>query len=260
MIDEKYRKIIDRFLAVHITPRVLDKDNLLGVVVYGSSTTGYYDKNSDIDLLVLLNEAENSVRGVKYVDEVKIEYFIKPIEKFLSESVSFTNMNCPSHIALNQNCEILYGKEDFIRNMLNADNDFYNKNHKKPNINYFQKLVQIDNRMSSLKNIYDRQGKEFEMVYYNVLEMIRTLHSSHNEEADIPFVKAYRVYNDKDYYNRYVGKGAKNVVPDKEFVKRYNMCVEQKETRETMMNNIDGLYEYEKKSYKIDPKNYELIF
>ena len=260
MLIEETRKIIDKFLNTDIYPRVLDKDNLLGVVVYGSATTGYFDKNSDIDILILLNEAENSVRGVKYVDGTKIEYFIKPIEKFLSESVSFTNTNCPSHIALNQNCEILYGKKDFVKNILNADNEFYNKNHKKPEINYLQKIVQIDNRISSLKNIYERCGNEFEMVYYNVLEMIRTLHSANMGEADIPFVKAYRIYNDEDYYNKYVGKNAKNIIPNKEFVKKYNKCVEEKDNREIMMKNLINLYKFEKQNYKIDPKDYELIF
>lgn len=258
MLDENARKIIVKFLEKYIYPRLLDKDNLLGVIVYGSATTGYFDKNSDIDILILLNVAENSIRGVKYVDETKIEYFIKPIEKFLSEGVSFTNSNCPSHIALNQNCQILYGKADFIKNILNADNQFYNKNHKKPKINYLQKLVQIDNRISSLKNIYERCGNEFEMVYYNILEMIRTLHSAHNDEADIPFVKAYRVYNDKNYYDKYVGKNAGNVIPNQEFVNKYNKCIEDKESRESMLKNLISLYQYEKQDYKINPKDYEL--
>lgn len=260
MIDENTKKIIDKFLVKHIYPRITDKNNLLGVIVYGSATTGYLGKNSDVDVIILLNESKNTIRGVKFVDGVKVEYFIKPLEKFLSESINFTNINCPSHIALNQNCEILYGKKDFIRDLLNADNEFYNNHHKKPQINFLLKLVQIDNRISSLKNIYEREGKEFDVVYYNILEMIRSLHTAHNGEADIPFVKAYRLYTDSDYYKKYVGENAKNVIPNSEFVERYIKCVEEKGDRETMMKNLYELYFYEKQFYNINPKDYELVF
>lgn len=259
MVDERIKKIIDKFLSKHIYPRIVDKDNLLGVIVYGSATTGYFDKNSDVDVFILLNEAENVIRGVKIVDGVKIEYFIKPIEKFLSEGVNFSNMNCPSHIALNQNCEILYGKTALVKNILNSDNEYYNTNHKKPQINYLLKLVQIDNRLSSLKNIYKRNGEEFEMVYYNILEMIRSLHTAYNGEASIPFVKAFRVYNDSNYYKKYVGKNAKNPMPNPEFVEKYNKCIKEKGNREIMLKNLCDLYQYENQNYKINPKDYELI-
>ena len=258
MINKEAKLLIDEFLQENIFPRILDKDNILGVIVYGSVTTGYFDKNSDIDLLVLLNYAEQTTRGVKHVNGVKIEYFIKPIEKFLSEGVAFTNSNCPSHLALNQNAVILYGQEDFLKNILNADNQFYNKNHKKPNINFEQKIVQIDNRIASLENIYKRNGSEFYMVYYNILELIRTTHSAHAGEADIPFVKAYRIYTDSEYYKKYVGEKAANPIPDPEFVELYVRCVEQSD-KETMLKNLYALYNYEKSHYKIDPKDYELI-
>ena len=259
-MDKKVKLVIDKFLQSNIFPRIPDKDNLLGVIVYGSVATGYFDENSDIDLLVLLNYAENSVRGVKFVDGTKIEYFIKPIEKFLSEGVAFTNSNCPSHIALNQNATILYGQEDFVKNILNADNQFYNQNHKKPSINFEQKIVQIDNRIASLENIHKRNGKEFHMVYYNILELIRATHSAHSGEADIPFAKAYRVYTDKQYYNKYVGENAENSIPDSEFVKLYKKCIEQVDDKEEMLINLHNLFDYEKSSYNIDPHYYELTF
>ncbi len=260
MIDREASRIIDKFLNSRIFPKILDKDNLLGVVVYGSVTTGFFDKNSDIDLLVLLNYAKHSVRGVNFVDGVKIEYFIKPIEKFLSEGVQFTNMNCPSHIALSQNAAILYGDLDFVKGMLNADNTFYNENHKKPIMDFETQIVQVDNRISSLKNIYQRKGAEFEMVYYNILEMIRSLHSAHAGEANIPFVKAYRVYKDPDYYDKYVGKCADNKKPDRKFVELYSKCIEETDNRAVMLNNLIALYEYERSFYNTNPNNYELTF
>lgn len=97
------------------------------------------------------------------------------------------------------------------------------------------------------------------MVYYNVLELIRSFHSVRSEEADISFAKAYRVYNDADYYKQYVGAGAINPLPDQEFVKLYNKCINM-EAKCTMLKNITDLYEYEKQFVKIDPSNYEINF
>lgn len=259
MINEKTKAIVDEFLDTYVYPKILDKQNLLGVVLYGSAATGYYDKNSDTDLLILLNYAESVVRGVKHINGVKIEYFIKPIERFLSEGVEFAEFNCPSHIALNQNAEILYGQKDFVKNILQADNEFYNRQHKCPQIDYNKKLVQIDNRISSLGNIYRRNGVEFEMVYYNILEMIRSLHSSHSGEAAIPFVKAYRIYTEKEYYDKYVGELAKNKKPDSQFVELYVKCVKQSDSRDDMMANLLALFDYEKQFYKVNPYDYEII-
>lgn len=258
VINNEIKSLLEDFIAQYIMPDILDKDNLLGILTYGSSLTGYSSKNSDIDLLVILNYAQETIRGVKNFKGRKIEYFIKPIEKFLSESVKFTKSNCPSHVALEQNAYFLYDKGDFISNILKSSVYFYNKNREIPNDNFDLKLVQIDNRISSLKNIFIRQGKEFHMVYYNIVEMIRALHSKRNDEADIPFAKAYRIYTDSDYYNRFVSNNATNTLPDKKFVALYKNCVEEFTNKEEMLKNLERLYDYEKQFYEIDPTNYQI--
>ena len=55
----------------------------------------------------------------------------------------------------------------------------------------------------TVKNILERNGAEFHMVYYNVLEMLREWHSQSHDEADIPFAKAYRIYTDENYYGKF---------------------------------------------------------
>ena len=256
-INPLVKEIVEKFLDKEIYPKILDKDNLLGVLVYGSSLTGFSSKNSDIDLLVILREAEHTTRGVKFVDGQKIEYFIKPIERFLSEGVSFTKRNCPSHIALGENAFILYDQGGLIENLIKADNQYYNQNHEKPKENYQLKFVQIENRIASLKNIFDRAGEEFYMVYFNILEMIRSFHSQRSGEAEIPFVKAYRIYNDETYYDKFVSNKAKNAKPDGQFVALYNKCVILAK-KDKMLKNLIELYEYEKRFVQIDPTDYEI--
>jgi len=85
-------------------------------------------------------------------------------------------------------------------------------------------------------------------------------HSTTKEEADVPFAKAYRVYNDKNYYNRFVGANANNPLPDKEFVRLYSKCVEMHNEPKVMLNNLLELFNYEKQFVSIDPNNYQLKY
>ena len=95
------------------------------------------------------------------------------------------------------------------------------------------------------------------MVYYNVLEMIRTFHSQRNDEAEIPFAKAYRIYTDDNYYEKFVSKNATNNLPDSTFVNLYVKCIALKDKKE-MLDNLIDLYKYEKKHVEINPNNYRL--
>lgn len=257
-IDNKVRNITEAFLEEQVLPTIIDKDNLLGVVVYGSSLTGFASSNSDIDILILLREAERTIRGVKQYKGCKMEYFIKPLEKFLSEGVAFSKRNCPSHLALEQNGFVLYDKDNFLENILKADAEFYNSNREKPSINFELKFVQIENRLASLRNIFERNGKEFYMVYYNILEMIRSFHSQISGEAEIPFAKAYRIYTDESYYGKFVGKNVTNPKPSKSFVDLYSKCVELQDNKEEMLNNLEKLFELEQQNVSINPIDYEI--
>lgn len=261
VIDKEVKNLIERFLEERIySDELFDKLDLLSVLVYGSSLTGYASKDSDIDLLIVTIPGDKVIRGVCYYEGRKIEYFIKPIERFLSESQKFADMNCPSHLALQQNAYILFDRGGFMENALKTEVEFYNKNRKPPKFDKDTKLVQIENRIASLKNIFSRKGKEFYSVYYNILELLRTYHQITHEEADIPFAKAYRVYTDKNYYDRFVGANANNPLPDKKFVELYSRCVENHGDQQIMLNNLVELYNYEKQGARINPNNYQLKY
>ena len=258
-IDKDIKELVENFLEEKIYSNDLfDKDNLLSVLIYGSTQTGYSSKNSDIDLLIVTISGDNVERGVSNYKNRKIEYFIKPFEKYMDESQKFTASNCPSHLAIEQNTYLLFDRGGFMENVLKTEVDFYNKNRKPPKFNKEIKLVQIENRMASLKNILERNGKEFFMVYYNILELLRVYHSTTHEEADIPFAKAFRIYKDKNYYKKFVSASANNPLPDKRFVELYTKCVEEHGDEHSMFNNLMDLYRYESRGSKIDPKNYKI--
>ena len=65
----------------------LNNEHCLGMVVYGSSLTGFNTNTSDIDLHIVFDDEEPNrlIRGNKIIDGTKIEYFEKPLRDFYLE-------------------------------------------------------------------------------------------------------------------------------------------------------------------------------
>ena len=90
---EKYQMAVSDFIA---KMNYLGNNHVLGIIVYGSYTTGYNNKNSDIDMHIIKDDSDERLyRGVSNVDGFKIEYFEKPISDiYLSIENDFeTNEN-----------------------------------------------------------------------------------------------------------------------------------------------------------------------
>ena len=60
----------------------LENKHVLGAFFYGSFLTGFNEKHSDIDLSIIFDneKPDRLVRGNKYIDGIRIEYFEKQIE------------------------------------------------------------------------------------------------------------------------------------------------------------------------------------
>ena len=257
-IDDNLKDLSLAFYNEVLLQKVLDSTNILGCIIYGSSTTGNFQNSSDIDMLLLVNKADFVTRGVKVFRGQKFEYFIKPIEEVLSETIKYTNSNTPSQVALYQNGFILVDNYGLVNNFLKTAKDYYVKNHKQQNQNLKLELAQISNRISSLKNIFDKNDVEFDYVYYNVLEMIRSFYSKFNGEAQVGFAKAYKVYNNPDYYDKYIGKDAGNTKPNDTFIELFNKCVKPSDNLTEKLNSLIDLYNFVKTSAKEFDEEYEV--
>jgi len=74
---EKYEIAVTSFID---KMGYLSNNSVLGIVLYGSYTTGYNHNKSDIDMhIIMKNEVEELIRGSIIEDGFKIEYFEKPI-------------------------------------------------------------------------------------------------------------------------------------------------------------------------------------
>ena len=86
-------KIILKFIK---EMNYLNNERCLGVIVYGSSLTGFNTNISDIDLHVVFDDEEPDclIRGNKIIDGTKIEYFEKPIKDiYLEIENGYLNQN-----------------------------------------------------------------------------------------------------------------------------------------------------------------------
>lgn len=75
-VQEKYNIALNTFIEQY------EKDkNVLGILVSGSFTNEKKDKNSDIDLDIIVKENNISERGSTWVNGVEIEYFINSADQ-----------------------------------------------------------------------------------------------------------------------------------------------------------------------------------
>lgn len=75
-LDKKFQKALDWFIWKYI------KDsNVIGIIVTGSVIHSTPDKNSDLDVYVILKESKNRERGNTRINGIEIEYFINPVKQ-----------------------------------------------------------------------------------------------------------------------------------------------------------------------------------
>jgi predicted nucleotidyltransferase len=70
----KFEKVLKKFVAKQIK-----NQHVVGILVTGSYVHSTPDKNSDLDIHVVLDESKFRERGNTWIDGIEIEYFINPI-------------------------------------------------------------------------------------------------------------------------------------------------------------------------------------
>lgn len=55
--------------------------NIIGIFIVGSQVNRRPDKNSDVDILVVMEESDYRERGNRYYKDVEVEYFMNPVDQ-----------------------------------------------------------------------------------------------------------------------------------------------------------------------------------
>lgn len=251
---EKYQIAVTKFID---EMNYLKNEHILGIIIYGSYTTGYNHKDSDIDMHIIMDNSDDKLyRGVSNIDGFKIEYFEKPISDiYLSIENDFeTNEN--AYLTIIGYGNILFDRNGEISSLKNYIIEKYN-NPLPPlsGDDAKEMAVIIDNRIVKLRSMLENNRPEFIYNYYLVVEKIRKFYSRLCGCPNVPVDKTFKIYTDIKYREIF----CKSAIPDNDFIQMYFNAVTNKGTNEEKMNIIIRLYNYAIRNLDIDPNNYRIL-
>ena len=238
----------------------LENEHVLGCFLYGSYTTGYSTKNSDIDVLVVYDNFDSKylIRGNDNVNGLRIEYFEKPInDLYLSLENDFNNQ-CNALLSIVGTSQIIFDRGGLLE-LREAVLEKYTEPMPKLDEETAKEFVSIlNNRMEKVKQAYEAKSPYFNLLYYITVDKIRKFYHKLNGLPEVPTSKVYRVYKDKEYRKSFY----KEDIPEEEFV---NLFLEagcdygKERSIDEKYESICRLYSYAKRNIKLDEKIYRIL-
>lgn len=218
----------------------MDDEHFLGIIVYGSSLTGFNTEISDIDLHVIFDNSDPNrmIRGEKLVDGKKIEYFEKPIDdEYLMAENEFLNQNNASLPILGKG-EIVFARDNSLINLQKYVLHRFQDNLPPLNANEAREQISIiDNKIQKLENLLNEDSPYFEHLYHIVLEKMRKIHHRIIGIPKIPTSKVHRIYTDEPYR-----KSTCKTNPSQDFVEDYLSLVTPGNDKKQMLESLKAFY------------------
>ena len=75
-LEPKYEEALQKFVK-----RYYGNKNIIGIILTGSFVHSRPDKNSDLDIHLVLKESKTRERGNTWINGVEVEYFMNPIKQ-----------------------------------------------------------------------------------------------------------------------------------------------------------------------------------
>jgi len=111
ILKDKYKQVLDKFIM-----KYKKDDNVIGILVSGSIIHSKPDKNSDLDVHIILNKSTMRERGNTWIDGVEIEYFINPISQINEYFRSEIDKPCTVHMLANS--IVLYRRGEIVDKLI----------------------------------------------------------------------------------------------------------------------------------------------
>ena len=197
----------------------LNNEHCLGVIVYGSSLTGFNTNISDIDLHIVFDdeEPERLIRGNKIIDGTKIEYFEKPIKDiYLEIENGYLNQNNASFAIIGKGTIVFERGNKLSLLQQYALNRFSTPMPCLSEEDVREQVSIINNRMEKLEQIAMDNDSRFEHLSHLTIDKIRKFYHKSIGISKIPTSKVYRIYTDEDYRNSVYKEN-----PEPEFINMY---------------------------------------
>lgn len=218
----------------------MDDEHFLGIIVYGSSLTGFNTEISDIDLHVIFDNSDpkRMIRGEKLVNGKKIEYFEKTIDdEYLMAENEFLNQNNASLPILGKG-EIVFARYDSLINLQKYVLHRFQDELPPLNIDEAREQISIiDNKIQKLENLLNEDSPYFDHLYHIVLEKMRKIHHRIIGISKIPTSKVHRIYTDEPYR-----KSTYKTNPSQDFVENYLSLVLPENNKQQMLESLKSFY------------------
>lgn len=145
----KYNKILQKFIE-----KYKKQPNVAAIIVFGSYVNSKLDKNSDLDVYIILKNSKTRERGNAWIDGVEIEYFINPIKQikkyFYEERANkkFTT----THIFANS--IVLYKNGNIINKLIQMAKKIIDKNGRMSHYEIELNKYIIDDIKKDIEDVY----------------------------------------------------------------------------------------------------------
>ena len=236
----------------------IDNPHCLGVLFYGSYLTGIYNNNSDIDLHILFDndDPNHLIRGNRYIDGTRIEYFEKPIgDIYLSIDNEFKNQS-NAVLSIFGKSKIIYAKDNQLHDLQEYALEKFSKPLPPLNIDAAMEQVAIlNNRMAKLDAYQQENNPYFNHLYHLTIEKIRVFYQKLVAFPSVETAKAYRIYTDAEYRKAF---SIDNNL-DEYFISLYFKAIlDNNLTIQEKYQLLNKMYEYVKKDIDLDNDNYRI--
>lgn len=237
----------------------LENNHVLGIFFYGSFLTGYNNKNSDIDLHVIFDDSDPNhlIRGSKYVQGIRIEYFEKPLKDlYLSIDNDYQNQN-NALLSIVGTAKIIFDKTGDLKTLQDYALEKFSKPLPPLDGEDAKEYVSIiNNRMEKLRKAAEDDSPYFFHLYHLTIEKIRKFYHKLKGLPEVQTSKVFRVYTDEGYRKSFY----KENIPEPEFVSLYLAAISDVSlNKEEKLDKVNKLFEYSKRNVKLNEEDYRIL-
>lgn len=219
-----------------------EDQHVLGVFFYGSYLKGFAHEDSDIDLHIVFDNSDFShmIRGNKYVDGIRIEYFEVPLmEEYMTVRNEFLTQNCSS-MSIYGESMIVFDKYGKLKKLQDYTNSMYSKPLPPLDEEEAKLYVSIlNNRMERLRRAALCDAPYFNQLYSLTVEKIRKFYHKLKGITKISTSKVYRAYTDSEYRKAF----HMEEFPDDEFASLYLTAItDVNSDKKVRLSYVERLY------------------
>lgn len=235
MLNQLKNKIIS------VIEKILGKNNISTIIIYGSRVTGTNKKNSDIDLYITTYESNHLIGRIQ-LDNILLEYHTVPVAEINKISPDDIQKNLDRSLySILTTGEIIYRNDDtyiiddIIEQLKMRATRKRNKksSHRNNNLalEWFYMYQSINNKNPNIKSY----------IYYNLIESIRRFDSDENSYDSIPAFKFFELIQNDMKRKSYCLER----IPNKEYLSMMKHAIEIESINNPFFQKFSGKENYQ---------------